>query len=168
MLINWSRIQYLNLGEALLFPRNQVICLKNWKLFRTPTTSPFKNFCWNFTHVSVLHMSTKGCVEFFSFCLYLKLLINLFSVSVQKPGLFWFWQITQVLIKIKNPSHPFVDIGKLGTCAEFQQKLLKSVVVEARQSFQFFRQNTWFLKNNRSLSKSLYGTLHYLISITKL
>ena len=33
---------------------------------------------------------------------------------------------------------------------------------------QFFRQNTWFLKNNRALSKFLCGILHFLISITKL
>ena len=32
----------------------------------------------------------------------------------------------------KNPTHALVDIGKQGTCAKFQQKLLKSLVVEAR------------------------------------
>ena len=41
------------------------------------------------------------------------------------------------------------------------------MVVGAHQSFQFFRQNTWFLENNRVLSKSLYGILYYLISIIK-
>ena len=40
--------------------------------------------------------------------------------------------------KKKNLTHPFVDIGESGTCAKFQQKLLKSVLVGARQSFQFF------------------------------
>ena len=29
---------YLNSDKAVLFPRNQVICLKNWKLWRAPTT----------------------------------------------------------------------------------------------------------------------------------
>ena len=38
------------------------------------------------------------------------------------------------------------------------------MVVEVK----FFRQNTWFLKNNRTLSKFLYEILHYLIGITKL
>ena len=38
----------------------------------------------------------------------------------------------------------------------------------ARQNFQFFRQNTWFIENKRALSKILYGILYYLISITKL
>ena len=41
------------------------------------------------------------------------------------------------------------------------------MVVGARQNFQFFRQKTWFLKNNRALSKFLYGTSHYLIIIIK-
>ena len=38
------------------------------------------------------------------------------------------------------------------------------MVVEA----QFFRQNTYFLKNNRALSKFLCGIFHYLTSIAKL
>ena len=51
----------------------------------------------------------------------------------------------------KNPKHPFVDITKYKTCAKFQQKILNSMVVGAPQSFQFFRQKTWFLGNNRGL-----------------
>ena len=42
------------------------------------------------------------------------------------------------------------------------------MVVGARQSFQFFRQKTWFLGNNRGLSKLRYQILHNLISTTKL
>ena len=42
------------------------------------------------------------------------------------------------------------------------------MVVGARQSFQFLRQNTWFLENNRALPKFVYGILHYLVSIMKL
>ena len=34
-------------------------------------------------------------------------------------------------------------------CAKFQQKMLNSMVVGARQSFQFFRQKTWFIGNDR-------------------
>ena len=41
------------------------------------------------------------------------------------------------------------------------------MVVGARQSFQFFRQKTWFLENNRALSKFLYGVSHYLVNIIK-
>ena len=35
------------------------------------------------------------------------------------------------------------------------------MVVRDRQSFQFFKQNTWFLEDNRALSKFLHGILHY-------
>ena len=42
------------------------------------------------------------------------------------------------------------------------------MTVGARQSFQFFRKNTWYLKNNRTLPKFLYGVSHYLISIIKI
>ena len=41
------------------------------------------------------------------------------------------------------------------------------MVVGASRSFQFFRQITWFLRNNRALSKFRYQILHNLISITK-
>ena len=53
-------------------------------------------------------------------------------------------------------------------CAKFQQKVLNCRVVGTRQSFQVFRQNTWFLENNRALHKFLHGILHYLISIIEL
>ena len=42
------------------------------------------------------------------------------------------------------------------------------MVVGAPQSFQFFRQNTWFLENNGALSKFSYDIFLYLISINKL
>ena len=42
------------------------------------------------------------------------------------------------------------------------------MVAEVRQNFQFFRQITWFLGNNKDLSKFKYWTLHYLIVIIKL
>ena len=41
------------------------------------------------------------------------------------------------------------------------------MVVGARQSFQCFRQKTWFLGNNRDLPQFRYQTLHNLISTTK-
>ena len=44
----------------------------------------------------------KGVCDFFKFCLNLEFLINLASVSLEKPDLFWFWQITQNINKIKN------------------------------------------------------------------
>ena len=88
---------------------------------------------------------------------------------MQKPGLFIFANNSRSKQnnKKKNPDHPFVDIGQQETCAKFQQKTSKSIVVGARQIFQFFRQKAWFLENNRALSKFLYEILNYLISITK-
>ena len=68
----------------------------------------------------------------------------------------------------ENLTHTFLGIGKSETCAKFQQNILNFKVVGARQSFQMFGQNTWFLKNNRALSKFLYGILNYLNSFIKL
>ena len=42
------------------------------------------------------------------------------------------------------------------------------MVFRSRQRFQFFRQMTWFLGNNRALPKFRYRILHNLTSITKL
>ena len=71
---------------------------------------------------------------------------------VSQHSFFTLLLITQDLNKIKkNPTHPFVDITKWRTCAKFQPKVLNSMVVEARQSFEFFRQKTWFLGNNRGV-----------------
>ena len=44
ILIKLYKIWYLNLGKALLFPRNKTICLKNWKLWRAPTAIKFNIF----------------------------------------------------------------------------------------------------------------------------
>ena len=42
------------------------------------------------------------------------------------------------------------------------------MVVEARQSFQFFKQMTWFLRNNGALSKYRSWILHNYFNIIKL
>ena len=97
--------------------------------------------------------------------LFTKIKKYLVSTHSQKPSL----SISQGLDKIlKNPTHPFKDIRKIKTCAKFQQKILNSTVVEARQSFQFFRQITRFLRNTTFLSEFKYWILHRLISIIKL
>ena len=69
ILIKLRTVPYKNLDKALLFSRNQVFCLKIWKLWRAPTTLQFNIFIWNFTHVSYLPMTTKGCAGFSLFCL---------------------------------------------------------------------------------------------------
>ena len=42
------------------------------------------------------------------------------------------------------------------------------MVLRACQSFQFSRQITWFLRNNRAFSEFKQWILHYLISVIKL
>ena len=65
----------------------------------------------------------------------------LVSPHSQKPGL----SITQDLNKIKeNPGEPFVNIGKTEMCAKFQQKMLNSIVVGARQNFNFSEKQPGF------------------------
>ena len=38
---------------------------ENWKLWQAPTNIEINPFCWNFAHLFILRMSTKGCVGFF-------------------------------------------------------------------------------------------------------
>ena len=109
--------------------------------------------------------------DFFLFCLELELFAKikkyLVSTHSQKPVL----SITRDLNKIKNIPRTlfsFVDVRKKETCAKFQQKILNTTVVGARQSFQFFRQITRFSRNTRALSKFKYWILHHLITIIKL
>ena len=40
--------------------------LKNWNLWRAPTTIELNIFCWNFAHASYLTMTREGCSEFFN------------------------------------------------------------------------------------------------------
>ena len=64
-------------------------------------------------------MSTKGCEGDFLFFLELGLFAKikkyLVSTHSQKPSL----SISQGLNKIQNPTHPFIDIRKMETCAKF-------------------------------------------------
>ena len=96
--------------------------------------------------------------------LFAKIKKDLVSTHSQDIGL----SITQDLIKTKKIPHTLVDIRQTEKCTKFQQKILNSTVVGARQSFQFFRQITWFLGNTRALSKFKYWILHQLISIIKI
>ena len=56
-------------------------------------------------------------------------------------------QITQHLNEItKNLEHTFVAIGKKKSCAKFQQETFSSMVVEARQGFNFLDKIPGFSK----------------------
>ena len=62
VLLRWRTWLIWNWFLLTNFSRNQVFCLKIWKLWRAPTALQFSIFCWNFAHVSYL---SKGCVGFF-------------------------------------------------------------------------------------------------------
>ena len=93
ILIKLCKIRYLFLDKALLFARNQVICLKIWKLWRIPTIIKFIIFCWNVAHVSYLTMSTKGCSKYLYFFRSWVIKKNVKNECVE-TRLFWFLQIT--------------------------------------------------------------------------
>ena len=150
-----------------MFSRNQDFCLKNWKLWRTPTTTEFNIFCWNFAYAFYLPMSTKECSAFLLFCLDLELFAKIKKTWFLHTFFYIFNNNPRSKQNIKNPEHPFVHIIKWETCAKFQQKILKFTVVGAHQSFRFFRQITWILRNNKALSKFRYRILYNLISIIK-
>ena len=148
-----------------MFLRNQVFYLKNWKLWRAQTTIDFLLKFRTRSLLTNVYKRVCGSLFCFFFCLEIELFVKiknyLFSTHSQKPVL----SIIQDLNKIdKNPTHPFVDISKTETCEKFQQKILNTTLVGARQSFKFLRQITWFLWNTRALSKFKYWILRYLIS----
>ena len=103
-------------------------------------------------------MSTKGYVRFFKFCLefkfYAKIKKGLVLTHLQKPSL----SIIQDLNKKtkKNPASFFRHWQDEKVCKMSTKKILNCTVVGACQSFQFFRQITWFLGNIRTLPKFKY------------
>ena len=76
-LITLYKIWYLNLDKAVLFPRNQVICLKNWNLWQGPTTIKFNFFFLKFCTDFLLSNVYKRVFRIFLFCLDLKSLIEI-------------------------------------------------------------------------------------------
>ena len=82
-------------------------------------------------------MSTKDCAGFCLFCLELELFAKIKKYLVSTDS-----QNSRSKQNKKDPTHPFVDIHKTETYAKFQQKILNSTLVGARQSSQFWRQIT--------------------------
>ena len=101
-----------------LFPSNEVICLKNWKLWRAPTTTQFNIF-------SSLPMSRKVYSGFF------KILFR--SWIIDKPGFgecvetrsFLIWQIIQDLNKIKNSRTAFCRHWYVENVCRISTKIIK-------------------------------------------
>ena len=102
-----------SLEKASLFLRNNVICLKNWKLWRA-LTSVELNFFAEILHTSHTYQCLqKGVHDFLDFE---------FFVKIKKiPG---FYTLTETRFFT-------VSWG-----AKFQQKLLNFMLVGARQIFQ--------------------------------
>ena len=151
-----------------MFSRNQVFCLKNWKLWRPPTTIELNISCWNFGHVSYLPMSTKVCSELFLFCLNLELFAKIKKDLVSTHSFFTFFNNSRSKQNKKIPNTLLQTLLSRKRVQISAKKILKFAAVGARQSFQFFRQIAWFLGNNKALSKFRYRKLCNLISITKL
>ena len=80
------------------------------------------------------------------FCLDLVLFAKIKKDLASTHWFFTLLLINQDLNKKKNPVHAFLDITKKKTCAKFQQKILNSIVVGARQSFNFSDKNPSFLE----------------------
>ena len=91
---------------------------------------------------------------------------------VSTHSFFTFLLITQDLNKMKKkkkiPNTLLYTFLNRKHVQNFGKKLLNFMTVGGCQSFQFFRQITWFLGSNRALSKFRYRILHNLVSITKL
>ena len=141
---------YKNLDKALLFLRNQVFCLK-FENFDELQVLYSSIYLAETSHkFSTYHCLKMGVCNFFNF---IQILSYLQKIKT------WFLLIrfctfinnSKSKQNKENATHSFVDITKQRTCVKFQQKILKSIVVGARQCFQFFRQKTWFLGNNRGL-----------------
>ena len=105
VLIKKCKIPYKNLNKALLLWRNQVLCLKIWKLWRAPTTLQFNIFCRNSAHVFYLPKCTKKCGIFFISFRFWVICKNLKKDLVSIHSFFTLLLITQDLNKIKKIPH---------------------------------------------------------------
>ena len=84
---------------------------------------------------------------------------NLVSTYSKKPSL----SITQVLNKIKKVPNTLLWTLVRGKCV---QKFRKNIKLYGSWSWsKFSKEITWFLGNERALSKFKYWILHHLISI---
>ena len=95
--------------SSIVFEKPGILS-ENLKTLTSSNYLQFNIFCWNFTHVSYLPMSTKGCLGFFLFCLDLELF-------AKRPGFYAlafyiFINNSRSKQNWKNPEHPFLGIVK--------------------------------------------------------
>ena len=106
--------------KGLSFLRNQVFCMKNWKLWRAPTTTEFNiflKFCTRFL-LNNVYKSVFGIFFFF---------VLILSWVCRNQVFFNFFKKFKNKKKKKNPEHAFVVLG-------------------ARKIFKFFRNKPGFSK----------------------
>ena len=140
-------IRYLNLNKVLLFPWNQTICLKNWKLWGAPSATKFNLFCWDFAHVSYLRMSTKGCSGYFLFCLDLELLKkNVKNECVETRSFLTFANNSRSKPNKKNPKHLFVEMISTKGVRSVSQKYWTLWYLERIKVFTFSDKKPGFSK----------------------
>ena len=121
ILITYCKIPYKIWDKTLLFSRNQV-CLQ------------------------------KGVWDFILFYLDPELFKNVKKHMVSTHSSFTHLLITQDLNKIRKTPHILLSaLLSRKRVQNFSKKILNFMVVGARQSFQFFRQKSLFLGNNRGL-----------------
>ena len=96
-------------------------------------------------------MSIKGCVGLFLFYLDLELFAKILKNLVSTHSLFTLLLIIQDLNKIPQTLCRHYYEENMRKVSAKNIKILKSMVFGARQSFHFFRQKTWFLRNNRGV-----------------
>ena len=155
MLIKYCKITCKNLDEALLFSRKNRertgILSENVKTLTSSNYPVVQYFLLNFAHFSYLAMSAKMYVGFFKFCSDLELFAKIKRDLVSTHSLFTLLLIAQDLNKITKSRTPFCRHYLVENVCKTSAKISNSIVVGARQSFQFFRHKTWFLANSRSL-----------------
>ena len=113
ILIDQYKIRFLNLDQTLLFLRSQVICLKNWKLWRAVTTSKFIFFLSKLCKFPTLQCVQKDVPDILYFAKSWAINKNVkkhgFCKCVETRSFLIFEKSKQ---NEKNPGHPFVDAGK--------------------------------------------------------
>ena len=146
ILITWCKIPYKNLDEALLFSRNQVFCLKIWKLWRVQTILQFNIFCWNFPLFFYLPLSTKECVGFCLFYLDIELFEKAKKDLFSAHSFFTLFLTTEDLNKIRKYHTPFCRYHQVENVYKISAKNIKLYGGWSSSNFQFFRQKPGFLE----------------------
>ena len=143
---------YKNLDKALLL-RNQVFCLKFENFDELQLLYSSINLAETSHTFPTYHCLKMGVCNFFNFIQILSYFQKIKKTWFLHTRFCTFINNSKSKQNKENATHSFVDITKQKTCVKFQQKKKKkkSMVVGARQSFQFFRQKTWCRGNNRGL-----------------